>query len=347
MGENKNIIEGDVRVKKGIVILLTGLFLLGMLAGCGSTPAEKKDAPKAAWAPTKEIEFVVPSAPGGGSDLNARVIADFSQKNKLSPKSFMVVNKPGGSGAVSFSYVYGKKGDAHTWMVLHSGQVMSAIVNKSPVKADMLTYIGVVGFDDLLLGVNKDGKYKDIQSVIKTAKEKPDTVKIGGSQRGNSDHLSFEMFNKYTGGKATYVQFNSSGEVMAALLGGHIDVGIFNPSECVGQVTAEKVIPIVTFAKQRIPGAFSKVPTFTELGYKDLQLSEVRAISGPPDMPAEAVKFYEDLLKKITDSEEWKKNYIEKNSMTPVYMNAAETKKFFNEQSILYEKMFKEVGVIK
>lgn len=333
-------------MKKFVIIAVIGVLAVSLLAGCGSSASKSEQATKA-WSPTKEIEFVVPSAPGGGSDLNARVIADFSQKKKLSPKSFMVVNKPGGSGAVSFSYVYSKKGDPHTWMVLHSGQVMSAIVNNSPVKADMLTYLGVVGFDDLLLGVNKDGKYKDIQSVIKTAKDNPDTVKIGGSQRGNSDHLAFEMFNKYTGAKATYVQFNSSGEVMTALLGGHIDVGIFNPSECDGQVKAEKVIPIVTFAKARIPGRFKDAPTFGEIGFKDIQLTEVRAISGPPDMPAEAVKFYEDMLKKITETEEWKKDYIEKNAMTPAYMNAADTKKFFNEQSILYEKMFKEVGVIK
>jgi putative tricarboxylic transport membrane protein len=127
------------------------------------------------------------------------------------------------------------------------------------------------------------------------------------------------MFNKYTGAKATYVQFNSSGEVMTALLGGHIDVGIFNPSECDGQVKADKVIPIATFAKQRIPGAFKNVPTFGELGFKDIQLSEVRAISGPPDMPKEAVKFYEDMLKKITDTEDWMKNYIEKNYTHAVY----------------------------
>lgn len=333
-------------MKKLMVLAVTGVMAASLLAGCGSSGTKSEQAAKA-WSPTKEIEFVVPSAPGGGSDLNARVIGEFSQKLKLSPKNFMVVNKPGGSGAVSFSYVFSKKGDAHTWMVLHSGQVMSAIVNNSPVKADMLTYLGVVGFDDLLLGVKKDGKYKDIQAVIKTAKENPDTVKIGGSQRGNSDHLSFEMLNKYAGMKATYVQFNSSGEVMSALLGGHIDVGIFNPSECDGQVKAGNVIPIVTFAKQRIPGNFKDAPTFAEIGYKDIQLSEVRAISGPPDMPAEAVKFYEDLLKKITETEDWKKNYIEKNAMTPVYMNAADTKKFFNEQSVLYEKMFKEVGVIK
>lgn len=333
-------------MKKKFGLLVTGILLVGLLVGCGSKPAPKTEQ-AAAWVPTKEIEFVVPSAPGGGSDLNARIIGEFSQKYQLSPKNFMVVNKPGGSGAVSFSYVFNKKGDAHTWMVLHSGQVMSAIVNKSPVKADMLTYLGVVAYDDLLLGVKKDGKYKDIQSLIKDAKENPDKVKIGGSQRGNSDHLSFEMLNKYAGTKATYVQFNSSGEVMSALLGGHIDVGIFNPIECDGQVKAGIVTPLVAYSQKRIPGLYKDTPTFTELGYKDIQLTEVRAIAGPPDMPPAAVKFYEDMLKKITDTDEWKKNYIEKYSMTQVYMNAADTKKFFNEESKKYEQLFKEVGVVK
>ena len=335
-------------MKKMFGAILVVVLLVGVLAGCGSKPAEKKDEAPKAWVPTKEIEFVVPSAPGGGSDLNARIIAEFSQKYQLSPKNFMIVNKPGGSGAVSFSYVYNKKGDAQTLMVLHSGQVMSAIVNKAQVKADMLTYIGVVAFDDLLLGVKKDGKYKDVQSLIKDAKDNPDKVKIGGSQRGNSDHLAFEMLNKYAGTKATYVQFNSSGEVMSALLGGHIDVGIFNPIECDGQVKAGIVAPLVAYSKQRIPSElFKNTPTFVELGFKDIQLTEVRAISGPPDMPPAAVKFYEDMFKKITDTDEWKKNYIEKYAMTPVYMNAADTKKFFNEESIKYEQLFKEVGVVK
>ena len=334
-------------MKKLLCLIVTGILMMSLLSGCTSKSASNTDQGKKVFSPTREIEFVVPSAPGGGSDLNARVIAELSQKYKLSPKNFMVVNKPGGSGAVSFSYVNSKKGDTNTWMVLHSGQVMSAIVNKSPIKADMLTYLGVVAFDDLLLGVNKNGKYQDIQSVIKAAKENPDTVKIGGSQRGNSDHLAFEMLNKYTGSKATYVQFNSSGEVMSALLGGHLDVGIFNPIECDGQVKAGLIVPIVSYSKDRIPGLFKDAPTFAEIGFKDIQLTEVRAISGPPDMPAEAIAFYEDMLKKITETEEWKKNYIEKYSLTPVYMNAADTKKYFNEESIKYEQMFKEVGVIK
>lgn len=330
-------------MKKSISLLISLALVAGILGGCGNSSSKKEEAKY----PQKEIEFVVPSSAGGGSDLNARTIADIAFKEKFTPKNFMVVNKPGGSGAVSFSYVFNKKGDPHTLMVLHSGQVMSAIVNDSPVKADSLTYIGTVGLDELALCVKSDGKFKDFETALKEAKDKPDSVKIGGSQRGNGDHLAFEMLNKYTNSKFNYVQFNSSGDVMSALLGGHIDIGIFNPIESIGQIEAKKVTPIAVFSPERLTGVFKDAPTFKELGYKEIELREIRAISGPPDMPAEAIKFYEDLLKKVTETEEWKKNYIEKNLMTNYYLNAADTKKFFDEQSKLYYDMFKEVGLIK
>ncbi|MBU5485879.1 tripartite tricarboxylate transporter substrate binding protein [Clostridium sp. MSJ-11] len=330
-------------MKKSINLLISLGLTLGLLAGCGNAEGKKEEGKY----PQKEIEFVVPSSAGGGSDLNARTIADIAFKNKFTPKNFMVVNKPGGSGAVSFSYVYNKKEDPHTLMVLHSGQVMSAIVNDSPIKADALTYIGTVALDELAICVKSDGKYKNLETMLKDIKEKSESIKIGGSQRGNGDHLAFEMLNKYTNSKFTYVQFNSSGDAMSALLGGHIDAGIFNPLECIGQIEAKKVTPIAVYSPERLTELFKDAPTFKELGYEEIELREIRAISGPPNMPAEAVKFYEDLLKKVTETEEWKKNYIEKNLMTNYYLNSADTKKYFDEQSKLYHDMFKEVGLIK
>ena len=134
---------------------------------------------------------------------------------------------------------------------------------------------------------------------------------------------------------------------MSSLLGGHIDVGIFNPIESIGQIEAGKIVPVVTYAAKRLGGVFKDAPTFIEKGYKDVQLTEIRAISGSPNMPAEAVKFYEDMFKKVTESEQWKKDYLEKNYLVSNYMNAADTKKFFDGQIEVYKKVFKEVGVIK
>ncbi len=102
--------------------------ILALILGCAASPSM-------AWEPTKDIEFVVPSSPGGGSDLNARTIAEFAQSLKLCPTTLKVVNKPGGSGAVSFSYVAAKKGDNHTLMVLHNGQDLGSYVLNWDVKS--------------------------------------------------------------------------------------------------------------------------------------------------------------------------------------------------------------------
>ena len=327
-------------MKRFIVLALSGIMMMSLFVGFAQS------APSA-WKPEREVEFVVPSAPGGGSDLNARTIADLAQRNKFSPYALMVVNKAGGSGAVAFSYVNSKKGDPYTLMVLHSGQAIGSYVNNWSVKCGDLTYIATLALDNLLIAVNADSPYKDIKSLLQAVKEKPESIKIGGSQYGNTAHLCYLLLNKYTKSKFTYVMFNSDGEVMAALLGKHIDVGIFTPSSSFGQVAGGRILPVATFAQERLTGLFKDVPTFTELGYKKIKVTAIRAISGPPKMPAAAVKFYEEMLKKITETEEWKKDYLEKNLLTGYYLNAADTKKFHEEQIKLYTKTFKEVGFIK
>ena len=155
------------------------------------------------------------------------------------------------------------------------------------------------------------------------------------------------MMRKYLDVDITYVQFNSSGETMSALLGGHVDFGIFNPSECVGQVEAGEVLPMATFADDRLSGQFAEVRTFEEIGYPDILVTEVRALSGTPGMSAEAIAFYDEMIRKVTETERWKTEYIEKNYLTPVFMTSAEAKEFFDQETEKYNSIFKEVGIIQ
>src|SRR5690606_35747153 len=160
------------------------------------------------------------------------------------------------------------------------------------------------------------------EALLAAVKANPDKVTIGGSQRGNTDHLAFEMMNKYMGTKFSYVQFNSSGEAMTALLGGHIDAGIFNPSECIGQIQSGDVAPVAAFGEKRLDGVFNDVKTMGEHGYKDVVVTEVRALSGAPGMSAEAIAFYDQMVKKVTETDKWKNDYIAKNYLTANYMTA-------------------------
>ena len=315
------------------------LVALALILGFAASPAM-------AWEPTKDIEFVVPSSPGGGSDLNARTISDFASSEKLCPTTIKVINKPGGSGAVSFSYVASKKGDNHTLMVLHNGQDLGSYVLDWDVKAKDLTYLGTVAFDAQMLCAVAGSKFTDFKAALELSKQ--GRVTYGGSHKGNTDHLSYIVNNMQTGAKFNYVMFNSSGEVLAAMLGGHVDLGVLNPSECIGQVRAGKIIPLATYSSKREGGDLAHVPTFKELGYPDLVITDARAIAGPPDMSPDAVAFYENLFKKITELPKWHSNYIEKNFLTPVFLNAEESRKYFlNEAEQAMDRFKLEEGMVK
>ena len=295
--------------------------------------------------PAKEITMIVPSSAGGGSDLNARTIGNIVQKYKLSPRNIMVVNNGGGSGAVGFTNTFAKKGDNQTLMILHSGQVMGSYVNNWNVKASDLTYIAVLAFDNLFLCVKKDSPYKTVADLVKASQAEPEEIAIGGAQRGNSDHLSFELFDRETKAQAAYVSFNGSGDVMSALLGGHVDAGIFNPLECIGQIRSGDVVPIACYGEERIGGVFADAPTFKELGYPGIVVVESRAIAGPPEMAPEAVDYYVEMLRKVTETDDWKNDYIAKNFLDPVFYDAAKTKAFYEGQIDSFKKAFDGVDL--
>ena len=296
------------------------------------------------FVPTKEITMIVPSSAGGGSDLNARTIANIVQKNNFSPRNIMVVNNGGGSGAVGFTNTFAKKGDNHTLMILHSGQVMGSYVNDWKVKASDLTYISVLAFDNLFLCVRKD-TYKTLADLVKASQAAPEEVAVGGAQRGNSDHLSFELFNRETDAQASYVSFNGSGDVMSALLGGHVDAGIFNPLECIGQIQAGDIVPIACYGEERLTGVFKDAPTFKELGYPGIVVVESRAIAGPPDMSPEAIAIYVEMLRKVSETDEWKNDYIAKNYLDSVFYDAAKTKDYYEGQIEGFKKAFDGVDL--
>jgi len=334
-------------MKKSLVLGLICLMLVSLLAGCSQQqkPADKPATP-AAFVPDKNTEFVVPYGAGGGSDLFARILADIMQKNKIVTTPIMVVNKPGGAGSVGDAYTFSKKGDKYTISAYVSGQITSSLMNSTPVTYDKLTPIANLALDEYTLGVMANN-YKTFDELLKAAKDAPDTITIGGSGKGTEDELCAGLLSKYAGAKFKYVSFNSSGEVMTALLGGHIKAGVFNPNECNAQIEAGKVRAVGGFGTKRLPGVFKDTPTFAELGFKEVLFQQFRGIVGPADMPEDAVKFWTEAFKKATATEQWKKGYLEKNCLTEKFLEPAEFTKFMEGESKKYTDILKDIGAMK
>lgn len=329
-------------MKKHLSLTLLMVLVVSLVAGC-STSGGNSDGP---FAPSRDVEFVVPYGAGGGSDLYARISSDIIQKNSLVGKPMMVVNKPGGAGAVGDAYTFTKKGSGEVITTYVSAQITGPLMNNTEVTYKDLTPIANLAMDEYTIGVLSNSAFTTLDAFLAEAATAPGAITVGGSGKGTEDELVTGLLAKYAGVQFEYVSFNSSAEVMSAMLGGHIDSGIYNPNECISQVNAGEVTVLAAFGPERI-SMFPDVKTFKEQGLEDVVFQQFRGIFGPPEMPAGAVEFWADVFKKVTESDQWKTEYLQANGLTSKYMAGDEYKTFLDGEAVKYEEILKDIGAIQ
>lgn len=315
------------------LLLVTLLVTLGV--GCAQ-PATKF--------PEKPITLIVQSSAGGGSDIFARTLAAAFEKDKLLSQPIAVENKSGGSGAVAFAYTAGKKGDPYFMQTAVANFLTTPLQGKSQVSYKDFTPLANFAFDEYVVLVKAESKYKSMKDVMDDAKAKPKEIKVGGSELGASDSIATYLLEKAAGVKFNYIVFTGGGEVTAALLGGHVDVIIGNPGEAMEMVKAGKMRALGVFAEKRL-GGWPDLPTMKEQGI-DAVYVQNRGLVAPGDIPADARKVLEDALKKYTTTETWKK-YIKENFLTDAWMDGATFGKWLESENTRYAGILKEMGLIK
>jgi tripartite-type tricarboxylate transporter receptor subunit TctC len=303
--------------------------------------------PAAAWEPTKPVELVVPAGTGGGADQMARLIAGIAEKHKLSPRPFIVVNKSGGAGAEGFLYVKGKKGDAQTIVITLSNLFTTPLHTGVPFNWKDLTPIARLALDEFILWVNAETPYKTAKEYLAAAKEKSGAMKMGGTGAAQEDQILTIQLEQATGVKFTYVPFKGGGEVCVNLVGKHVDSTVNNPIECVSHWKAGRVRPLAVFDTGRIPAAeWKDVPTVKEALGVDISYLMLRGIFGAPEMPKDAVAWYQDFLKKVQDTPEWKK-YMEEGALKAAFATGDEYVKWIQEAEQLHKDLMAKGGLLK
>src|SRR5574342_376660 len=264
----------------------------------------------AAWEPSKPIEFVIPAGTGGGADQMARLIAGIAEKHKLSPRPIIVVNKSGGAGAEGFLHVKGKKGDAHTIIITLSNLFTTPLHTGVPFNWKDLTPVARLALDEFVLWVNAETPYKTAKEYIAAVKERSggdNRMKMGGTGAAQEDQIITILLEQALGVKFIYVPFKGGGEVCVNLVGKHVDSTVNNPIECAGHMKAGRVRPLAVFDTKRLaaPG-WGDIPTIKEALGVDIEYLMLRGIFGAPKMPADAVAFYQGMLRKVYDTPEFK-----------------------------------------
>lgn len=303
-------------------------------------------APAVAYAqafPSKAMEIIVHTSPGGGTDLFTRAVAEMITREKLVSQPVNVVNRPGGSGAIAFTYVKGKRGDPHTILGVATGSFLTASIRPDlDLGPEHFTPLAFFALDPQAIIVPADGKYASIKDLMEAAKREPGTITCAVASAGGTGRQTLWMMERATGTRFRFVAFKSGGDAVTQVLGGHVAFSTENVSEANPHVEAKKLRFLAVTSEQRL-ATLPDVPTLTELGIT-VQVGTGRGFAMPAGVPKEAAAQMEGVLKKVHGSKAWKE-LAQRNMFDDRWMGSAEFTEYLAKRRVETREFVESVGL--
>ncbi|TDF67996.1 tripartite tricarboxylate transporter substrate binding protein [Cupriavidus sp. L7L] len=235
------------------------------------------------------VRIVVGFAPGGGTDVLARVIGQ--KLGVMWNTSVVVENKPGATGAIAAAYVAKQPPDGTTLLMAHvnSHAIAPALLDvKYDPRADF-TPISMVGVTPNMLTCRPEQKVRTVSDIVALCRKNPGKISFGSSGIGSAQHLALEMFRMQARIDVVHVPYKGSGPLVADLMGGQIDYAFDTMTAATPFIQQGKVIAI---AQTRLKRAAShpNVPTLAESGFPGLDAASWYGLVGPKGMPPAQVQ---------------------------------------------------------
>ena len=297
--------------------------------------------------PAKPVTIVVPYPPGGQADLAARPLAHSLQQILKQP--FIVMNRPGASGAVGNRAVAGAAPDGYTILVTLVSITTIPEVEKMferPVSytMDQFAPLALLVADPPVLAVGAQQPWKSVKELIADAKKRPDDIVYSHSGLYGPSHLPMEMLLHEVGAKMRGLPAVGGGPSMQLVLGGSAAMWASPPAMAVPQVSANKMRVLASFGAKRHP-AFPDVPTLRELGYKTEFYVWAGAFA-PAGTPAPIIATLRDAIGKAVKSPDFS-GAMEKMKTPSAYMDAPEFQKFLERDSATLRKAVQAIGKVE
>ena len=258
---------------------------------------------KAAY-PEQPIKMVVAFAPGGGTDIMARLTAQYMQKHLGNNASFVVINKPGAGGALGFTELMNAPADGYTIGFINTPNVLTIpIERKVAFHWEKFDLLGNVVDDPGNFSVHADSPFKSLADLVAFAKSKPGEVTYGTTGIGSDDHLAAMALERAAGIKLTHVPFKGAAEVHNAMASKQIMVGAINIGEALQyQKGGTPMRHLGTMSEKRSSLA-PNLPTFKEQGHNVIMAS-LRGVAAPKGLPpAVREQLVNALQKAVADPE--------------------------------------------
>jgi len=301
-----------------------------------------------AWKPEKSVEIIIGTSPGGPQDRLGRTLQKVLQESRLVEVPVSVENKPGGGGAVALAALAQRTGGS-TLMINAPTMLNNQITGKSPLPYTDFTALAILGIEYECVAVRADSPLKSAKELVDRLKKDPSALSVSiGTSLGNAGHLAYALAMKAAGvdiKKLKTVAFNSAGDGITALLGGHIDLASTPPSAVLQHVQAGKLRVLALTAPTRAHGELANVPTWKELGVNSTH--EVwRGLIGTRGMTRAQIAYWDDVLGRLVKTDAWKKE-LEQTQIENVYRNSAETVKYLKAEYDESRVILTDLGLAK
>lgn len=292
--------------------------------------------------PTRQIEVVVPTSPGSGTDIYARALADIVRREKLLPQPLLVQNRTGGGGLIAINYIQTKRGDPYT--LLAATGTVAIMAAREDVKIGLENYMPLALFavDPQAIMVNADTPYKTLRDLAEAARKQPDTI-VGAitNSLGSGRQVIHYLEKLAPGAKFKFVTFKGGGEAVLSVAGGHAHFTTENLSEGLAMLEAKKLRVLAITSLTRLP-QMPDLPTATEAGYK-IDAGTLRGFSFPAGVPKETAAMMEKVLERAHKTPAWQE-HVKRYYYEDRYLGSAEYAKLLAQRVEEYRAFFKEVG---
>lgn len=320
-----------------------GIAATAMTLALGMTPAMAQQ-----WKPTKAVELVVGSSPGGSPDVMARLVQRIFQNSGLVPSS-TVMNKPGAANTIAWAYLNQHAGDGHYIATFSPTLIGNRIMGTTQLSYQDFTPLNILAREFVVLSVRTDspiGSLKDLTARLK--KDLQSVTFAFATARGNHNHVVMSMYLKGIGvdpKTAKVVVYSGGGEAVIALLGGHIDVYVASPRSMVPLQKEGRARVLAISAPKRQAGELASLPTLKELGI-DVEFFTWRGFMAPKGLKPAEIAYWDAVFDKLAQSEEWKKD-TESQYWNAEYLLSAKTREHLDRENGVMRAILTDLGLAK